>query len=100
MIQFNEYYINVITNYTSTTRIIKYTSPYTIDFVKTNPKLINTANWALQFNLNILYIFRLLNIILDTLLRLPTPETTNRNNTSNELIDIKFNLVEVQHINC
>ena len=90
IIQSNRQPTNILTDYAATKGIVKYTSFNTIDLTKANLKLANVANWLSQFELNIFYISRELNIVSDALLCLLTleEEVSGDINPANELVDI------------
>ena len=70
--------------------IVKYISFNTIDLAKANLKLANVTNQFSQFELNIFYIPRELNIVPDVLSRLLTlkEEVSRGTNPTNKLVDI------------
>ena len=91
IIQSNRQPTNILIDYTTIKGIIKYTSLNTIDLTKANLKLANATNQLSQFELNIFYIPRELNIIPNALLYLPTleEEVSRDTNLANKLIDIQ-----------
>ena len=97
IIQSNRQPTNILIDYTTIKGIIKYTSLNTIDLTKANLKLANATNQLSQFELNIFYIPRELNIIPNALLYLLTfkEEVSRDTNPINKLIDIQFYIQNV-----
>ena len=90
MIQLNRQPTNILTDYTTIKGIIKYTSFNIIDLAKANLKLANATNWLSQFELNIFYVSRELNIVPDALLHLLTfkEKVPRDTDLANKLVDI------------
>ena len=90
MIQSNRQPTNILIDHATTKGIVKYTSLNTIDLAKANLKLANATNWLSQFELNIFYVPRELNIVPNALLHLPTleEEVSGGTDPTNELVDI------------
>ena len=90
IIQSNRQPTNILIDHTATKGIIKHTSLNIIDLAKANLKLTNATNQLSQFELNIFYIPRELNIVPNTLSRLLTleEEVSRDTNPTNKLVDI------------
>ena len=90
IIQSNRQPTNILIDYTTIKGIVKYTSLNTIDLIKANLKLANATNWLSQFELNIFYVPRELNIVFNALLYLLTleEEVSRDTNPTNKLVDI------------
>ena len=71
MVQSNQHPLNIITDHTATKGVVKHSIIQTTDLTKANPKLINTTNYLSKYETNFYYIPRKINVILDTLSRLP-----------------------------
>lgn len=87
LVQSSSFPVNILTDHSATSGIVKHTSLNTVDLNKANPRLANAANYLSQFSLNVFHIPGYLNVVPDALSRLPVNLTPNDADTS-ELDDI------------